>query len=117
MDLPLYAVLAFAPAGSSIAFAEALEWWPRGNGATRSGAASPGRRSDDTLCACCEALEIRWSGRRPLTGSSVRRWRRPWRSVASPGDRHAAEGLEENRPKPVREQQEETHGHDPHRVR
>jgi hypothetical protein len=68
MDLLRYAVLAFAPAGSSIAFAEALEWWTRGNGGTRSGAASPGRRSDDTLCACCEALEIPWSGRRPFDG-------------------------------------------------
>ena len=68
MDLPLYAVLAFAPAGSSIAFAEALERWTRGNGGTRSGAGSPGRTSDDTLCACCGALEIPWWGRRPFDG-------------------------------------------------
>jgi hypothetical protein len=42
MNLLLYAVLTFAPAGSFIAFAKALEWWNRGNGATNSGAESPG---------------------------------------------------------------------------
>ena len=42
MNLLLYAVLTFAPAGSFIAFAKALEWRTRGNGATRSGAESPG---------------------------------------------------------------------------
>ena len=104
MNLLLYAVLTFAPAGSFIAFAKALEWWTRGNGATRSGAASSGpaierlvgdlrrlgcdycriersdlpRRAarlqsvslayDDTLCACCTALEIPWSGRPPFDG-------------------------------------------------
>ena len=68
MNLLRYDVLAFAPAGSSIAFAEALEWWTRGNGATRSGAGSAGRRSDGTLCACCGALEIPWSGGRPFDG-------------------------------------------------
>jgi hypothetical protein len=104
MNLLLFAVLTFAPAGSFIVFAKALEWWTRGNGATRSGAESPGpeierlvgdlrrlecdywkiecsdlpRRAarlqsvslayDDTLCACCEALEIPWSGRPPFDG-------------------------------------------------
>jgi hypothetical protein len=29
---------------------------------------SVGRAYDDTLCACCEALEIPWSGRRPFGG-------------------------------------------------
>ncbi len=42
MDLLPYALLAFAPAGSPIAFAAALEWWTRGNGGTRSGAGVPG---------------------------------------------------------------------------
>ena len=41
MNLLLYAVLTFAPAGSFIALAKALEWWTRGDGATRSGAGSP----------------------------------------------------------------------------
>jgi hypothetical protein len=104
MNLLLYAVLAFAPAGSFIAFAKALEWWTRRNGTTRSSAGSPGpeikrlvgdlrrlecdycriersdlpRRAarlqsvslayDDTLCACCTALEIPWSGRPPFDG-------------------------------------------------
>jgi hypothetical protein len=104
MNLLLYAVLTFSPAGSFIAFAKALEWWTRENGATRSGAASSGpaierlvgdlrrlgwdycriersdlpRRAarlqsvslayDDTLCACCKALEIPWSGRPPFDG-------------------------------------------------
>ena len=102
MNLLLYAILTFAPAGSFIAFAKALEWWTRGNGATRSGAEAPGpeierlvgdlrrlecdycriersdlpRRAarlqsvslayDDILCACCQALEIPWSGRPPF---------------------------------------------------
>ncbi|MBB3082317.1 hypothetical protein [Geodermatophilus sabuli] len=104
MDLLLYAVLTFAPAGSFIAFAKALEWWTREHGATRSGAGSRGseikrlagdlrrlecdycriersdlpRRSarlqsvslayDDTLWACCEALDIPWPGRPPFDG-------------------------------------------------
>ena len=104
MNLLLYAVLSFAPAGAFIAFAKALEWWTRGNGAIRSGAEPPGpemerlvgdlrrlerdycriersglpRRAarlqsvslayDDTLCACCKALEIPWSGRPPFDG-------------------------------------------------
>ena len=104
MNLLLYAVLTIAPAGSFIAFAKALEWWTRGNGATRSGAGSPSpaierlvadlrrlerdycriehsglpRRAarlqsvslayDDTLCACCKALEIPWSGCPPFDG-------------------------------------------------
>ena len=42
MNLLLYAVLTFAPAGSFIACAKALEWWTRGHGATRSGAESSG---------------------------------------------------------------------------
>jgi hypothetical protein len=41
MNLLLYAIFTFAPAVSFIAFAKALEWWTRGNGATRSGAGSP----------------------------------------------------------------------------
>ena len=104
MDLLAYLVLTFAPAGSFIAFARALEWWTRGYGAPRSGAGPSGagierlvgdlrrleddycriersdlpRRAarlqsvslayDDTLCACCEALEIPWSGLPPLDG-------------------------------------------------
>ena len=42
MNLLLYAILTFAPAGSFIAFAKALEWWTRRNGTTRSSAGSPG---------------------------------------------------------------------------
>jgi hypothetical protein len=104
MNLLLYAILTFAPAGSFIVLAEALEWWTRRSGTTRSGAGSPGseierlaadlrrlecdycriersdlpRRAarlqsvslayDDTLCACCSALEIPWSGRPPFDG-------------------------------------------------
>ena len=104
MNLLLYAILTFAPAGSFIALAKALEWWTRRDGTTRSGAESPGsvierlvadlrrldcdycriqrsdlpRRAarlqsvslayDDTLCACCSALEIPWSGRPPFDG-------------------------------------------------
>ncbi len=41
MNLLLYAILTFAPAGSFMALAKALEWWTRGNGAGRSGAGSP----------------------------------------------------------------------------
>jgi hypothetical protein len=46
MNLLLYAVLTFAPAGSFITLAKALEWWTRGNGATRSGAESPSPEID-----------------------------------------------------------------------
>jgi hypothetical protein len=104
MNLLLYAVLTFAPAGSFIAFAKALECWTQANGAVRSGVEPSGpeierlvgnsrrlecdfrriERSDlprrvarlqsvslaydDTLCACCEALGIPWSGRPPFDG-------------------------------------------------
>src|SRR3712207_3717316 len=104
MNVLLYAVLALAPAGSFLAFAKALEWWTRADGATRSGAGSPSpeierlagdlrrlehdycriersdlpRRAarlqgvslayDDTLCSCCKALEIPWSGCPPFDG-------------------------------------------------
>ena len=104
MNLLLYAILTFAPAGSFIALARALEWWTRRDGTTRSGAESPGsvierlvadlrrlecdycriersdlpRRAarlqsvslayDDTLCTCCSALDIPWSGRPPFDG-------------------------------------------------
>src|SRR3712207_3589706 len=42
MNVLVYVVLALAPAGSFLAFAKALEWWTRVEGATRSGVRSPG---------------------------------------------------------------------------
>ena len=72
MDLPLYALLAFAPAGSSIAFAEALEWWTRGKWRY------PIRRRVSGPEIRRHPVRVLWGARDPVVG------RRPFDGVQRP---------------------------------